>query len=169
MSESQPSFVRERPGSLLRIFFKVPTYLYRGPVAAAMRARCVLLLTTTGRRSGLPRTTAVSFMEVGGRYVIFAGWGTRANWYQNLLANPEVTLQVGNQRRSAIAEPVQDPARRRSLMLQMRDRSDRCGPPKPLRPLVRLLSGFDYDGDIALAVQQGEKLPVIELVPRTTT
>lgn len=166
MSDVPPTFVRERPSSMLRFGFKAPTFLYRGPFAGLFASRCVLLLTTTGRKSGLPRSTAVSFMPRDGKYIIFAGWGIRSNWYQNLLANPAATIQVGGQRIEVTAQPVQDPASRRDLMLQMRDRSSGCGPPPAIRPVLKALRMFDYDGEIALAVEQAEKLPVIELVPR---
>jgi deazaflavin-dependent oxidoreductase (nitroreductase family) len=167
MSATEPSFVRPRPGWLLRLFFKVPVLLYRGWLAELLRARCVLLLTTTGRRTGRPRTTGVSFLPLEDRYVIFAGWGVRADWYRNLLANPEVTLQIGRQRLRATAVPVRDPARRRALMLQMQARSAQCGPPPWIRPLLRLTRVFDYDREIAMAVEHAETLPVVELFPHT--
>ncbi len=124
-----------------------------------------MLLTTTGRKTGRPRTTGVSFMPLDDRYVVFAGWGVRSDWYRNLLANPAVTIQVGRRRLRATARPVPDAAQRRRLMLQMRERSARCGPPRFLRPLLRLARVFDYDREIALAVEQAETLPVVEIVP----
>lgn len=166
MSESAPTFDRERPSRWRRLFFKSLVPVYRGPLAELLRARCVLLLTTTGRRTGLPRTTGVSFMPLAGRYVVFSGWGIRSDWYRNLLANPEVTIRVGRRRLQATAEPVRDPARRRELMLRMRERSARCGPPRLLRPLLRMTRVFDYDAEIALGVAQAEALPVVELVPQ---
>ena len=166
MSDDAPTFVRERPGTLLRLFFKAPTYLYRGPLADLLASRCVMLLTTTGRRSGLSRTNGVSFMPLDGKYVVFSGWGIGSNWYQNLLANPAATIQVGRRQIPVTAQPVQEPARRRDLMRRMRDRSGGCGPPRAVRPLLRLTRVFDYDAEIALAVAQAEQLPVIELVPR---
>lgn len=165
MTSAQPTFRRQRPGRLLRFFFRAPVWFYRGWLADLFRWRCIMLLTTTGRRSGRPRTTGVSFMPVGDHIVAFAGWGVRADWYQNLLVNPRVTLQIGRRRLSATARPVEDPARREALMLQMRDRSSQCGPPRPLRPLLRLVRVFDYDGEIAMAVRHARELPVVEFIP----
>ncbi|MCC7021635.1 MAG: nitroreductase family deazaflavin-dependent oxidoreductase, partial [Thermomicrobiales bacterium] len=65
MTASSPTFDRGRPNALQKLFFKAPTALYRGIPAEIMRSRCVMLLTTTGRRSGQPRTTGVSFMPLG--------------------------------------------------------------------------------------------------------
>ena len=58
----------------------------------------VLLLTTTGRQSGEPRTTPLIYAEDGDRYVIIASKGGAADdpgWYRNLTKTPEVELQVG--------------------------------------------------------------------------
>jgi deazaflavin-dependent oxidoreductase (nitroreductase family) len=165
VAATEPSFVRRRPGPLLRALLKAPITLYRGPVADLLRSRCVMLLTTTGRRSGLPRTNGVSFMPVGDHFVVFSGWGVTSNWYRNLVANPEVTITVGRRRMRATGNVVEDPARRRELMLQMQARSAGCGPPKPVRPLLKLSGAFDYDGEINMAVAAGGTLPVVELFP----
>ena len=160
-----PTFDRGRPGFLRRFFFKAPAALYRGPVAEVMRSRCVLMLTTTGRRSGLPRTTGVSFLPLGDRFVVFSGWGVRSDWYRNLLANPEVTIRVGGKTMRATAVPVADPDRRRELMRQMRARSGQCGPPEPARAILRATRLFDYEGELDMALEQGGALPVVELIP----
>ena len=57
----------------------------------------VLLLTTTGRTSGEPRTIPLIYAEDGGRYVIVASKGgapEHPGWYENLSKTPEVELQV---------------------------------------------------------------------------
>lgn len=56
-----------------------------------------LLLTTTGRKSGVQRRTALIYGRFDGDYVIVAskgGYPTDPLWYTNILATPEVTLQV---------------------------------------------------------------------------
>jgi len=56
-----------------------------------------LLLTTTGRRSGLPRRTALIYGRDGADYVVVASFGGSAEhplWYTNLLAEPQVEVQV---------------------------------------------------------------------------
>jgi deazaflavin-dependent oxidoreductase (nitroreductase family) len=58
----------------------------------------LLLLTTTGARSGQPRTSPLSYLADGGRYVVFAanaGAPTHPDWYHNLIANPAVTVEIG--------------------------------------------------------------------------
>lgn len=165
MARIEPSFRRKRPGGLLRFVLKQPPRLYHGPLARLLCSRYVMLLTTTGRRSGLPRTNGVSFMPLDSSFIVFSGWGVSSNWYRNLRANPEVVIQVGQKRLRATARPVEDPVRRRELMLMMRQQSAHAGPPKFIRPLLRLTRLFDYDREIRMAVEHAEELPVIELVP----
>lgn len=57
-----------------------------------------LLLTTTGRRTGKPRTTPLIYREHDSNYVVVASKGgsdTHPDWYLNLVAHPEVEVQVG--------------------------------------------------------------------------
>lgn len=165
MSASEPTFDRGRPGGWRKLFFKQPIALYRGAGADVMKSRCILLLTTTGRRSGQPRTAGVSFMPMGDNYIVFSGWGVQSDWYRNLLANPDVKLKVGKRTLRATAVPVADPERRRELMRQMRARAGQCGPPNPIRALLKLTGIFDYEAELDLAIKQGGALPVIELIP----
>src|SRR5258708_13614238 len=101
-----------------------------------MRSRWILLLPTRGRKSGLPRTGAVSYMPLEDHLVVFSGWGVGSNWFQNIRANPAVTVNVGRKRMRATAQVVEDPERRRQLMLQMQTRSPACGPPRPIPPAL---------------------------------
>jgi deazaflavin-dependent oxidoreductase (nitroreductase family) len=164
----EPTFDRGRPSAWRKLFFKGPIWLYHGPLAELMRSRCVMLLTTTGRRSGQPRTTGVSFMPLDDRIIIFSGWGVRSDWYRNLREHPDVTVQLGTRKLRATAVPVTDPARRRELMRRHQARSAQCGPPGPMRSLLRVTGLFDYDADLQLAVEQGGALPVVELIPHST-
>src|SRR4051794_21759234 len=57
----------------------------------------ILLLTTTGRKSGEPRTTPLIYAQDGDRYVIVASKGgapEHPGWYENLAQDPNVELQV---------------------------------------------------------------------------
>ena len=77
-----------------------------GPFAG----RQVLLLTTTGARSGLPRLAPLSYSRAGARYVIVAskrGEPANPGWYHNLRAHPEVTVEAGGETfraRASVAE-----------------------------------------------------------------
>lgn len=78
----------------------------------------LILLTTTGAKSGQPRTTPVSYSTDGDRLVIAATKGgapTNPAWYYNLLANPIVTVELGDERFQARATVVSDEAERQWL------------------------------------------------------
>lgn len=69
-----------------------------GRFGGPMEGRSVLLLTTKGARSGLPRTVVLGYARQGGRYVVLAannGAPTAPAWYHNLLADPNATLELG--------------------------------------------------------------------------
>ncbi|WP_042395050.1 nitroreductase family deazaflavin-dependent oxidoreductase [Streptacidiphilus carbonis] len=60
----------------------------------------LLLLTTTGARSGERRTMPLTFLRDGARLVVFGANGGRENrpgWYYNLLADPSATVEVGSE------------------------------------------------------------------------
>ena len=76
----------------------------------------LLLLTTTGARSGLPRTTPLLYSTDGDRFVVIASKGgepTDPAWYHNLLAHPEATVEVGGETFPVRAEVTQGVERRR--------------------------------------------------------
>jgi len=70
-----------------------------------------LYLTTTGRRTGLPREIEIWFVERNGRFYILAEHGHKAHWVQNILANPRVHVRIGDTQWDAVArvlDPEQD-------------------------------------------------------------
>lgn len=69
----------------------------------------VLILTTTGRRSGHPRPTPLQYEEVDGVYYVGSARGTQADWYRNLKANPDVEVRVGSSHFSTVAELITNP------------------------------------------------------------
>lgn len=69
-----------------------------------------LLLTTTGAKSGKQRTTPLAYIPINGRILIVASKGgapTHPAWYWNLVAHPEVTVELGPETYLAQAVPVQ--------------------------------------------------------------
>lgn len=100
--------LRRRPGSLGRLFARTHAVLYRLGIGRLLVPRA-LLLTTRGRRSGKPRVTPLVYEPEGDTFYVLSVGGTRADWYRNLLAHPEVTVQIGRRRLGALATPVPDP------------------------------------------------------------
>jgi F420H(2)-dependent quinone reductase len=98
------------------------------------------LLTTTGRKSGLPRTTATLCLRDGAKVVLPASFGGREShplWYLNLKANPAVQVQVRDEHLTMTARDATDEERRRywPVLIKMyppykgyRDAADRAIP-----------------------------------------
>ena len=82
-----------------------------GRLSGPMAGRTVLLLTTTGRRSGEPRTIVLGYGRAGDRLVVIAsdnGAPAAPAWYHNLLADPNATVEVGPEKfkvRATTASP----------------------------------------------------------------
>jgi deazaflavin-dependent oxidoreductase (nitroreductase family) len=76
----------------------------------------IVLLTTTGVKSGQRRTTPMMFHREGDRlYVIASNVGAprHPDWYLNLAAHPQVTVEVGDETYDARAEPLRGEERER--------------------------------------------------------
>ena len=93
----------------------------KGKVAAFGDAP-VVLLTTTGAKSGKKRVNPlVALLEGDQVYVVAskAGAPTNPDWYYNLLAHPEVSVELGQDRFDAVATPVTGPERDRLFAAQV--------------------------------------------------
>ncbi|MEO7002647.1 MAG: nitroreductase family deazaflavin-dependent oxidoreductase [Ktedonobacterales bacterium] len=80
----------------------------------------LLLLTTTGARSGQPRTIPLGYVKDGDRLIVLAanaGAPAHPDWYHNLRANPLVTVELGAERFQAHASDAQGAERERLAAL----------------------------------------------------
>lgn len=154
----------EMPTGAARAFFGILPRLYRGWFSERLLARNMLVLETTGRRTGLPRRACLDFVEGGGRYYVATGWGTRCLWYQNLKARPQATVRLGRRQLRVTAAEVTDPVERRRILSSIAANSKNMGPPPPVRGLMRTLHVFDYERAVAGSVQRDET-QVIQLTP----
>lgn len=96
--------------SFLRMIKRPPQVLYAiglGP----LYGRLVLLLTTTGRKTGLARVTPLQYEEIDGAFHVASARGDRADWFRNIVADPRVEVRVRSRRFGGIAEPITDPDR----------------------------------------------------------
>jgi len=87
-----------------------------GKVSGRFAQMELLLLTTTGAKSGKERVNPVAYTKDGDRLVIIASKGgapTNPDWYYNLAANPKVTVEVGSEKFSANAVITQGEERER--------------------------------------------------------
>ncbi|MBI3361904.1 MAG: nitroreductase family deazaflavin-dependent oxidoreductase [Chloroflexi bacterium] len=73
--------------------------------------RLLLLLTTTGRKSGLPRTTPLQYEEIDGAIYVASARGAQADWFRNVEANPRVRVRVKSCQFDGTAQAITDPSR----------------------------------------------------------
>lgn len=66
-----------------------------------------MYLTTTGRRTGLPREIEIWFTQRDGRFYLISERYARAHWVQNLLANPTAQWRVANRTFAGRARVIQ--------------------------------------------------------------
>jgi len=87
-----------------------------GVVGGPYAGRPLMLLTTKGAKSGQERITPLNYSTDGDRIAVIASRGgapTHPDWYRNLVANPEVTVEVGAEQYRARARTAQEPERTR--------------------------------------------------------
>ena len=87
-----------------------------GKVSGGFEGAPLLLLTTTGAKSGREHTTPVVYLPDGDRLVVFgskAGAPTHPAWYHNLVANPAVTVELPGERFRARAVVIEGAERDR--------------------------------------------------------
>ncbi len=99
----KPAELRPPPPHLMR-------FLYRSGLAPLL-GRFILLLTTTGRKSGLPRVTPLQYEEVDGAIYVASARGAKADWFRNILADHCVKVRIKSREFAGLAEPVTDPCR----------------------------------------------------------
>lgn len=98
------------PKLLLRLIHWPPRLLYAiglGPVVG----RFILLLTTTGRKTGKRRVTPLQYEEIDGLIYLGAALGKRADWVRNIQANPRVEVRVKSRRLCGVADLISDTTR----------------------------------------------------------
>lgn len=116
-----------------------------GKVGGQFEGATMLILHTTGAKSGQERVNPLVYLDGGERIYVFASKGgapTNPDWYHNLVANPDVTVEKGTETFSARAVPVEGEERDRIF-----------------REQAQRFPGFaDYERKAA-----GRVIPVVEL------
>jgi F420H(2)-dependent quinone reductase len=135
---------------MAKAFMRLLVWLYRrsgGRIGGTMFGMPVLLLTTTGRRSGKPWSNPLGYQRDGDGYVIVAsnaGADKHPGWWLNLRKTPEATIQIGRDVVPVTATRVSGPERERLFAL-----------------IVAV-----YKGYATYETKTTRKIPVIRLAPR---
>lgn len=111
------------------------------------------LLTTRGRRSGLPRTNPATLVTLGGRRWLVAPYGV-VSWVHNVRADPRVLLRRGFSRRVCLVRPAS--AQEAGPVLRQYVRQSR-----PTRPYFTAT----LDSPVEEFVAEADRHPVFELLP----
>jgi deazaflavin-dependent oxidoreductase (nitroreductase family) len=85
-----------------------------GRVGGQFEGSPVLLLHTVGAKSGIERVHPMMYLDLDGHRYVFAskaGADSHPDWYYNLLAHPDVTVEVGTETITATAVPLAEPQR----------------------------------------------------------
>ena len=93
-----------------------------GKVGGHWEGRDLLLLTTTGRKSGRKHTTPMVYTRDGDRLLVYAskaGAPAHPDWFLNLVAEPHVVVEVGAERYDATATPLEGEERDRAFAAQV--------------------------------------------------
>jgi deazaflavin-dependent oxidoreductase (nitroreductase family) len=117
-----------------------------GKVGGRFEGKTLLLLHTTGAKSGKERINPVAYVRDGKRYVVIASKGGAPNspdWYYNILAHPHLTVEVGTDTFQVEAKVAEEPERTRLY-----------------NKMVEMMPGFDDYRRKTTRV-----IPVIELTP----
>lgn len=108
-----------RRTKLMELFWRFHPWLYRktgGRIGGSAMGMPVLLLTTTGRKSGQPRTRALMYLPKGDACVViasFAGEPRHPDWWLNLRANPRAQIQRGADTTRVVAREAEGAERAR--------------------------------------------------------
>ena len=123
---------------LAKKFFKTPILLYRLGLGKLF-GNYILILSTSGRRTGKTHRTPVEYFFHQGQYYIISSFGVRPDWYQNILAKPQVTLQNGYETLCATARPPQTDEEWEAIQLYLTQ--------SPIGKLLLAKSGEEIQGE----------------------
>jgi deazaflavin-dependent oxidoreductase (nitroreductase family) len=148
------------PRGLARLGFRLPIWFYRLGLGGLLGTR-FLLLTHTGRKSGLPRRTVLEVVRhdrEGERFVVAAGFGPGSDWYRNIRKDPRVTVECGQHKGEMVATFL-TPAQAGEELLDYSRRH-----PLAMRELANLM-GYRLDGSVPDVLALGQLLPMVAFRP----
>src|ERR1051326_5484983 len=130
-----------KPTGLLKLTFTLPRYLYRWHLGWLLGHLC-LMITHVGRKTGSLRQTVLEVAKYDSstqECIVMSGYGTRSDWYRNILAHPATEVQVGRQRYT----PRQRLLSAEETLHVLEEYQRRY--PWRFRELLRIV-GYSYDG-----------------------
>ena len=120
----------------------------------------ILLLTTTGRKTGRRRTVPLTYQESGGIYRVASARGPAADWLKNVRVNPSVEIRVGRQRFAGQAEVITDVTRIARYLRSQMERN-----PRLFQRILRA-EGLSIDPGQSELEELASRRPMVEIRPR---
>ncbi len=151
----------KKPRGLLRFGLRLPIWLYRWHLGWLLGER-FLLLTHTGRRSGITRQTVIEVVhhdDVLDIYHVISGFGHKADWLLNIQKNPSIRVTVGS--RSFEAEAVIVPGQEAANILL----DYATIHPLAFRELSKILLGKTIQPTLENCLQFIENMPMVSFLP----
>ncbi len=157
-------------GPAARLLFRIPIGLYRLglgpliggiPVGRGLRPG-ILVLTTRGRATGRPRTTALEYRELEGTFYVVAAWGRRSDWLRNIERDPRVRVAAGRRSFRGLATIPSTPAQRQEAV-EAWLRTGRCVTAWFLRVV-----GISLGSTEARQRLQASRLTIVSITPAET-
>lgn len=151
----------KKPHGLLRFGFRLPIWLYRLNLGWILGER-FLLLTHTGRKSGLAHQTVIETVrhdKVTDTYFVASGFGHKSDWFLNIKQNPNVTITVKKRSLSVRARLLSESDSAKELL----DYAKRH--PIAFRELSTLLTGKPLEATEENCRQFAESAPIIAFEP----
>ena len=147
------------PSGLARLLWRLPIHLYRLGLGRLLGGR-LMLLHHVGRVSGRHRRAVIEVVHRDRRgHVAASGFGTRSDWYRNVMAHPDVVIQTAGRTVPVRAEriPTDEAA---AIMARYAARH-----PRAARRLCAVM-GFAVDGSAEDYREVARHIPFIRFTPR---
>ena len=152
---------RRAPGGPLRLLLRLPIVLYRCRLGW-MLGRRLIMLTHIGRNSGRRRRTVLEVVrrdDGRGIFIVCSGWGRKAQWLRNIIAEPRVWVTAGAQtlpRQARLLPPEE-------AETEFRTYASRS--PRNVRLFFRLFLDREFSGSDEDFAALSHAVPVVALGP----
>ena len=161
MKINKSSIKLAHPSGLWRIVFRFPILLYRLNLGWLFGERA-LLLEHRGRKSGIIRKAVVEVVDHDlqkDSYTVAAAWGNQSDWYKNIQAQPNVSVEVGTKRFAAFAKMLSADEAAQHLNTYATKH------PFAFRQLGSHLFGYKSHDTVQIIKSLTDAIPFVEFIP----
>ncbi|MCG8347562.1 MAG: nitroreductase family deazaflavin-dependent oxidoreductase [Chloroflexales bacterium] len=156
---SSRTVTKSLPRGLLRLFLRLPLWLYRFRMGWLLGTRFVML-SHIGRKSRRLRQTVLEVVVAQAappRYVVAAGWGRQSDWFRNVQQTPRVLLDTAKGRFAAVAQTLDEEAATAALHTYAQAH------PTAFRNLSRVMIGEALTASLSDCRKLAQQIPLVAL------